>query len=50
MVAVGYGVPRKLNMTQLREIASDNVVKVKRPDRITRSRVVREIKNMVCSK
>jgi len=49
MVAVGYGVPRKLNMTQLREIASDNVVKVKRPNRITRSRVVRKIKNMVCN-
>ena len=48
MVAVGYGLPRKLNMTQLREIAGDNVAKVSRPNKVTR--LVKKVKKMVCRK
>ena len=48
MVAVGYGVPSRINMTQLREIGGDNVVKITRPQRI--KRWVKKIKKMVCSK
>ena len=48
MVAIGYGVPSKLNMTQLGEIAGDNVIKVSKPRRI--KRMVKKIKKMVCSK
>ena len=36
MVAVGYGMPSKINMTQLQEIAGDNVIKVGKPRRIVR--------------
>lgn len=48
MVAIGYGVPSKLNMTQLEEIAGDNVIKVSKPRRI--KKLVKKIKKMVCSK
>lgn len=48
MVAVGYGVPSKLNMTQLLEIAGDNAILVPRPRQIRK--MVGKIKKVVCRK
>ena len=48
MVAVGYGVPSRINMTQLQEIGGDHVVKIRNSLRI--KSYVKEIKNAVCSK
>ena len=48
MVAVGYGVPGKLNTTQLQEIAGDNVIPVPKPRQIRR--MVGKIKKAVCRK
>lgn len=48
MVAVGYGVPSKLNMTQLQEIAGDNAILVPRPRQIRK--MVGKIKKVVCRK
>lgn len=48
MVAVGYGVASKLNVSQLQDIADDNFIKVPRPSRI--KRMVKKIKKAVCSK
>ena len=48
MVAVGYGLPHKLNMSQLEEIAGQNVIPVPRPHQITR--MAKKIKKVVCRK
>lgn len=48
MVAVGYGVPSKINMTQLQEIGGDHVVKISNSRKI--KSYVNKIKNAVCSK
>lgn len=48
MVAVGYGVPSKINMTQLQEIGGDHVVKISNSLKI--KSYVNKIKNAVCSK
>lgn len=46
MVAVGYGMPSKINMTQLQEIAGDNVLKATKPRMI--KKMAKSIKNTVC--
>ena len=48
MVAVGYGLPNKLNLSQLHEIAGDNVIPIPRPRQITR--MAKKIKKVVCRK
>jgi len=48
MVAVGYGVPKKLNVSQLHDIAGENVIPIPRPRQITR--MAKQIKNVVCRK
>ena len=48
MVAVGYGIPSKINMTQLQEIASDNVYKITQPRKM--KKLTKPIKNRVCRK
>lgn len=46
MVAVGYGLPYKLNVSQLHDIAGENVIPVPRPRQITR--MAKKIKKVVC--
>lgn len=46
MVAVGYGLPSKLNISQLHEIAGENVIPVPRPRQITR--MANKIRKVVC--
>lgn len=48
MVAVGYGLPSKLNISQLQEIAGENVIPVPRPHQITR--MANKIRKVVCRK
>ena len=48
MVAVGYGLRRKLNASQLQEIGGDNVILIQKPKRIRG--IVKKIKKAVCSK
>lgn len=48
MVAVGYGLPYKLNVSQLQEIAGKNVIPVPRPRQITR--MAKKIRKVVCRK
>ncbi|KAK2570892.1 Mucin-like protein [Acropora cervicornis] len=47
IVAVGYGASRKINMTQLQEIAGDNAIKVNNPRRI--KKLIRPIQKSVCA-
>ena len=48
MVAVGYGLASKLNLSQLHEIAGENVIPVPRPHQITG--MVNKIQKVVCRK
>lgn len=47
IVAVGYGVSRKINMTQLQEIAGDNAIKVNNPRQI--EKLIGPIQESVCA-
>ena len=48
MVAVGYGVPNRLNISQLQEIAGENVIPILKPREITR--MAKKIRKVVCGK
>ena len=49
-VAVGYGAAKKINETQLHELAGDNVYLTKNAKSLTKSKHIKNIVKEVCGK